>query len=200
MSPKFVLCVCVCQCSEQLNSPMHSKQFKSFIFQQNFSSKQGILFLAHAIKLEMHFWWTVSLSSIDQSFLILHHRNECPSNKMNFVVFIIIVANPWRLAIKQSTSLVSLPMPFLPRCCSINALTSLETARSLANSPSWEGRGAEGEVCILPSPGVAASPISLLSMGGVCGRSLTAGKILFTGRQTCSLYLVLWFCAFLPSC
>ena len=41
-------------------------------------------------------------------------------------------------------------------------------------------------------PGIATSPISLLSMGGVCGRSLTAGKILFTGRQTCSLYLVLW--------
>ena len=53
------------------------------------------------------------------------------------------------------------------------------------------GGGAEGEVCILRSPGNAASPISLLSMGGVCGRSLTAGKILFTGRQTCSLYLVL---------
>ena len=33
------------------------------------------------------------------------------------------------------------------------------------------------------------------STGGVCGRSLTAGKILFTGRQTCSLYLVLWLCA-----
>ena len=32
------------------------------------------------------------------------------------------------------------------------------------------------------------------STGGVCGRSLTAGKILFTGRQTCSLYLVLWLC------
>ena len=30
------------------------------------------------------------------------------------------------------------------------------------------------------------------STGGVCGRSLMAGKILFTGRQTCSLYLVLW--------
>ena len=42
--------------------------------------------------------------------------------------------------------------------------------------------------------GIAASPISLLSMGGVCGRSLTEGKILFTGRQTCSLYLVLWLC------
>ena len=31
----------------------------------------------------------------------------------------------------------------------------------------------------------------LLSMTGVCGRSLTAGKIILTGRQTCSLYLVL---------
>ena len=36
--------------------------------------------------------------------------------------------------------------------------------------------------------------LSLLSMGGVCGRSLSAGKILFAGRQTCSLYLVLWLC------
>ena len=43
-------------------------------------------------------------------------------------------------------------------------------------------------------PGITASLISLLSMGGVCGRSLMAGKILFTGRQTCSLYLVLWLC------
>ena len=57
------------------------------------------------------------------------------------------------------------------------------------------GGGAEGEVCILHSLGIAASPISLLSMGGVCGRSLTAGKILSAGRQTCSLYLVLWLCA-----
>ena len=62
-----------------------------------------------------------------------------------------------------------------------------------------------GEVCILRSPRIAAFPICLLSMGGVCGRSLTSlwaelrvfgrsltvGKILFTGRQTCSLYLVL---------
>ena len=31
-------------------------------------------------------------------------------------------------------------------------------------------------------------------MGGVCGRSLTAGKIFFTGRQTCTIYLVLWLC------
>ena len=33
---------------------------------------------------------------------------------------------------------------------------------------------AEGEVCILRSPGIAASSISLLSMGGICGRSLAA--------------------------
>ena len=58
----------------------------------------------------------------------------------------------------------------------------------------YEGRGAEGEVCILRFPGIAASSISLLFMGGVCGRSLTAGKILFTESQTCSLYLVLWLC------
>ena len=45
------------------------------------------------------------------------------------------------------------------------------------------GRGAEGEVCILRSPGIAASPISLLSMGGVCGRSLSAGKILITALE-----------------
>ena len=42
------------------------------------------------------------------------------------------------------------------------------------------GGGAEGEVCILRCPGI--------------GRILTAGKILFTGRQTCSLYLVLGLC------
>ena len=33
------------------------------------------------------------------------------------------------------------------------------------------------------------------STGRVCGRSLAAGKILFTGRQIWSLYLVLWLCA-----
>ena len=47
------------------------------------------------------------------------------------------------------------------------------------------------------SPGIAASPIShwlLGSTGRVCRRSLTEWKILFTGRQTCSLYLVLWLC------
>ena len=75
-----------------------------------------------------------------------------------------------------------------------HSVTSLETARSMANGPSWGGGGAEGEVCILHSPGIAASPVSLYSMEGVCGWSLTAGEILFTGRQTCSLYLVLWLC------
>ena len=68
-----------------------------------------------------------------------------------------------------------------------HSVTSHGTARSLASDSS--GGGLRGN-----SPGIAASPISLLSMGGVCGRSLTAGKILFTGRQTCSLYLVLWLC------
>ena len=58
------------------------------------------------------------------------------------------------------------------------------------------GVGAEGKVCILRSPGIVASPISLLSMGGVCGRSLTDGKILFTGRQTYSFYLVLCLCVY----
>ena len=32
------------------------------------------------------------------------------------------------------------------------------------------------------------------STGGVSGRSLTVRKILFTWRQTCSLYFVLWLC------
>ena len=71
-------------------------------------------------------------------------------------------------------------------------VTSLETACSLANGPSLRrGPGAEGEVCILRSPWIAVSPISLLSVGGVYERSLTAGKIFFSGNQTCSLYLVL---------
>ena len=56
--------------------------------------------------------------------------------------------------------------------------TSLETRRSLANDPS--GGGTEGEF-----PGNCS--VSYLSF--VYGRSLTAGKILFTGKQTCSLYL-----------
>ena len=65
-----------------------------------------------------------------------------------------------------------------------HSVTSHETARLLANDPSGGGLRRN-------SPGIAASPVSLLSMGGVCGLSLTAEKILFTGRQTCSLYLVL---------
>ena len=52
-----------------------------------------------------------------------------------------------------------------------HSVTSLETARSLGNVPSWGGGGGggEGEVGILRSPGIAASPISLSSTGGVCG-------------------------------
>ena len=46
-----------------------------------------------------------------------------------------------------------------------HSVTSLETARSLANDPNWEG--GEGEVCILRSPGMVAFPISLLSIGGM---------------------------------
>ena len=44
-----------------------------------------------------------------------------------------------------------------------HSVTSLETVRSLANDPSWSVGGggvlAEGEVCILRSPGISASPI-----------------------------------------
>ena len=39
--------------------------------------------------------------------------------------------------------------------------------------------------------GIVASPISLLSMGGVCWQSLTPGKTLFGGRQTCSLFSIM---------
>ena len=53
----------------------------------------------------------------------------------------------------------------------------------------------EKNVFCVPRELQRASHISVLSMGGVCGRSLTAGKILFAGRQTFSLYLVLWLCA-----
>ena len=44
------------------------------------------------------------------------------------------------------------------------------------------GGGADGEVCILRSPGMAAFPISLLFMGGVCGRSLR-GLLQFLGKN-----------------
>ena len=72
-----------------------------------------------------------------------------------------------------------------------HSVTLLENARSLANGPivagGWEGICREMQRLL-----------SLFfvygSTGGVCGQSLTAGKILFTGRQTCSLYLVLWLC------
>ena len=39
---------------------------------------------------------------------------------------------------------------------------------------------AEGELCILHSSGIAASPISLLSMGGVCGRRKANMLLLFS--------------------
>ena len=52
-----------------------------------------------------------------------------------------------------------------------HSLTSLETARSLANGPSWGGGVAELEVCFLRSPGIPASPISI---SFVYGRSLWA--------------------------
>ena len=69
-------------------------------------------------------------------------------------------------------------------------MTSFETARSLANGPivagGWGGIPRELQRLL--------SLIGYGSTGGVCGRSLTAGKILFTGRQTWSLYLVLWLC------
>ena len=84
--------------------------------------------------------------------------------------------------------------------CAKSQRDVLVTAHSLTNGPSWRGGGgrAEGKVCILRPPGIAASPNSLLPMGRACGRRLTAWKILFTGRQTCSFYLVLWLCGSMP--
>ena len=90
---------------------------------------------------------------------------------------------------------------FPTRMCNVTGWRHSRLRAHWLIGPSWGGGGgggAEGEVCILRSPGIAASPISLLSMGGVCGRSLMAGKILFTGRQICSLYLVLWLCGRTP--
>ena len=68
-----------------------------------------------------------------------------------------------------------------------HSMTSHGTARLLANDPSSGGlRGTSPVNCSI-------SYLSFVygSTGGVCGQSLTVGKILFTGRQTCSLYLVL---------
>ena len=72
-----------------------------------------------------------------------------------------------------------------------HSVTSFETAPSLANGPIMAGDrwGIPRELQRL------LSPIGYGSTGSVCERSLTAGKILFTGRETCSLYLVLWLCA-----
>ena len=71
-----------------------------------------------------------------------------------------------------------------------HSVMSLDTACSLANGPSWGGGGCLRENYVFCVPRELQRLLSLLSMGGVCGRSLTVGKILFTGRQTCSLYLV----------
>ena len=76
-----------------------------------------------------------------------------------------------------------------PKCATSQHDISLETARSLANGPSAGGWGA-----ITRELQRFLSFIVYGNTGGVWGRSLTAGKILFTGRQTWSLYLVLWLC------
>ena len=58
-----------------------------------------------------------------------------------------------------------------------HSVTSHETVRSLADGSCWGGGLSWVEKYVFCVPlGIAASPISLLSMGGVCGRSLTAGK------------------------
>ena len=61
-----------------------------------------------------------------------------------------------------------------------HSVTSLETARSLANDSSGGGWGEFPGNC-------SVSYLSFVygSTGGVCGRVLMVGKILFTGRQTC---------------
>ena len=73
-----------------------------------------------------------------------------------------------------------------------HSVTSLETALSLVGGGGGVGLREKHVFCV--PAGIAASPVSLLSMGGVCGRSLTVGKILFTGMQIWSLYLVIWLC------
>ena len=73
-----------------------------------------------------------------------------------------------------------------------HSMTSHGTERLLVNDPSGGGlRGNSAGNC-------RVSYLSFVygSTGRVCGRSLTVGKILFTGMQTCSLYLVLWHCDF----
>ena len=80
--------------------------------------------------------------------------------------------NTTRKSISSQTNRKKL-MPIFPdQNVQRHSVTSHETARSLANDPSFS----VGEVCILRSPGIAASPISLLSVGGVCGRSLNGGE------------------------
>ena len=71
-----------------------------------------------------------------------------------------------------------------------HSMTSLEIARSLAIGPivagGWGGIPRELQRLLYL--------IGYGSTGGDCGRSLTVGKILITGKQTYSLYLVLWLC------
>ena len=71
-----------------------------------------------------------------------------------------------------------------------HSTTSLETALSLANGLSWGVGGWGRSTYVFCDPRNCS--VSYLSF--VYGRRLTAGKILFTGRQKCSLYLVLWLC------
>ena len=141
----------------------------------------------------MLFWlWKLPELSPDDAFRA-GWRKLGPKNKIP-EVFITKKAKKKRvivlnikgacLAREREESDANFPDQNVQRHC----VTSLETARSLVNYPSGEGLRWN-------SPGIAAFPISLLSMGGVCGRSLTAGEILFTGRQTCSLVSVLWLCA-----
>ena len=76
---------------------------------------------------------------------------------------------------------------------------SLETARSLAYGTIVAGGGGGGLGGGIPQQlQRLLSLIGFGSTGEVCGQSLTAGKILFAGRQTCSLYLVLWLCEWNP--
>ena len=64
-------------------------------------------------------------------------------------------------------------------------VTSLETSRSLANGPSWGGGGGG---CGRREKYVFCFPREL--------QRLLSLFCLFTGRQTCSLYLVLWLCGY----
>ena len=65
---------------------------------------------------------------------------------------------------------------FPTRMCNVTAWRHLRLrAYWLMALVGGGGGAAEGEVS-MRSPGIAASPISLLFMGGVCGRSLNGGE------------------------